>query len=238
MKTIFSAKRSLFKTLSAGLMAVALIPSVAYADYFLQFNEPDIKGESIDEKHKNWIDIDSFSWGVTQSAPVGGGGGGRTGKAVFQDFSWSQELDKSVTGLFSSIAAGKHIKKAVVDFQSIGETPFVYFKMTFEEVFLTQVSLSGSGDDRPMVEGSFSYDKIKLEYWKQDDKGKPISDGKAEYDLSKGGSVAALAGLYARAAAGPELAVPIPEPETYAMLMAGLGLLGVIARRRQRVGTA
>ena len=26
---------------------------------------------------------------------------------------------------------------------------------------------------------------------------------------------------------------PIPEPETYAMLLAGLGLLGFIARRRK-----
>ena len=31
---------------------------------------------------------------------------------------------------------------------------------------------------------------------------------------------------------------PIPEPETYAMLMAGLGLMGVIARRRKRQSDA
>ncbi|WP_256209002.1 FxDxF family PEP-CTERM protein [Nitrosospira sp. Nsp14] len=29
------------------------------------------------------------------------------------------------------------------------------------------------------------------------------------------------------------LLAPIPEPETYAMLLAGLGLLGFIARRRR-----
>jgi hypothetical protein len=35
---------------------------------------------------------------------------------------------------------------------------------------------------------------------------------------------------------GPDLrlAGPIPEPETYAMLLAGLGLMGFVARRRQR----
>ncbi len=31
------------------------------------------------------------------------------------------------------------------------------------------------------------------------------------------------------------LAAPVPEPETYAMLLAGLGLLGVVARRRRPV---
>ena len=29
-------------------------------------------------------------------------------------------------------------------------------------------------------------------------------------------------------------ATPVPEPETYAMLLAGLGLMGFVARRRQR----
>ena len=31
-----------------------------------------------------------------------------------------------------------------------------------------------------------------------------------------------------------QLTSPIPEPETYAMLLAGLGLMGFVARRRQR----
>jgi type VI protein secretion system component Hcp len=236
MKTIFPAQCSPLKMLSAFILAVALIPSVAHADYFLQFDG--IKGESTDKDHKDWINIESLQWGVTSTGSSSHGGGGGSGKALFQDFSWTQGMDKSFVGLFDNIANGNGFKKAVVDFQSNSEEPFVYFKMTFGDVFLSQVSLSGSGGEIPVVEGSFSYGQIKLEYWKLDAKGKRILDGMAEYDLSKGGSVAALAGLYARAATGPELAVPIPEPETYAMLMAGLGLLGVIAHRRQRVGTA
>ena len=29
--------------------------------------------------------------------------------------------------------------------------------------------------------------------------------------------------------------VPVPEPETYAMMLAGIGMLGALARRRRRV---
>ena len=36
--------------------------------------------------------------------------------------------------------------------------------------------------------------------------------------------------------AGLTLAAAVPEPETYAMLLAGLGLVGFTARRRQRAG--
>jgi len=34
-----------------------------------------------------------------------------------------------------------------------------------------------------------------------------------------------------------DVRVNVPEPETYAMMLAGLGLLGFIARRRMRNGT-
>jgi type VI secretion system secreted protein Hcp len=36
----------------------------------------DIKGESLDSKHKDEIEVLSFSWGVTNSASIGSGGGG------------------------------------------------------------------------------------------------------------------------------------------------------------------
>src|SRR4249919_3313099 len=45
----------------------------------------DIKGESQDIKHKDEIDVLSWSWGVTQSGSMGHGGGGGEGKATFHD---------------------------------------------------------------------------------------------------------------------------------------------------------
>jgi PEP-CTERM motif-containing protein len=39
---------------------------------------------------------------------------------------------------------------------------------------------------------------------------------------------------YGTALSEPNVTPPIPEPETYAMLLAGLGLMGFVARRRQR----
>ena len=34
------------------------------------------------------------------------------------------------------------------------------------------------------------------------------------------------------------ITAPVPEPETYAMLLAGLGLVGVMSRRRKAVKAA
>lgn len=45
----------------------------------------DIKGESLDDKHKDEIEVLSFSWGVANTGGTATGGGGGAGKATFQD---------------------------------------------------------------------------------------------------------------------------------------------------------
>jgi type VI secretion system secreted protein Hcp len=49
------------------------------ADIFAKIG--DIKGESLDDKHKDEVEVLSYSWGVTNSAhiPTGSGGGCRQG---------------------------------------------------------------------------------------------------------------------------------------------------------------
>jgi hypothetical protein len=54
----------------------------------------------------------------------------------------------------------------------------------------------------------------------------------ADGTLLSGYSVSSASGFDWTSAYGAPVAAPIPEPETYAMLLAGLGLLGFVARRR------
>lgn len=205
------------------------LPATAANDYFLKFDG--INGSSVVKGHEKAIEFNSFDWGVSIArSPIGGGGGG--GKPVFSDFSWTQTLDNSVTGLFNSAVSGKAIKNAVVDFVATGQNPQTYFRMTFDNVFLTFLDYSGSSGGPIELDGGFTYDKVKLEYWAQDKTGKFVPSGTASYDLLSGkGSVLAVAALFSQGLAGPQAAM-VPEPETYAMFLAGLGLMGVIARRR------
>ena len=41
----------------------------------------DIKGESLDDKHKDEIEVLSWSWGMTNAAKLAGSGGGRERRA-------------------------------------------------------------------------------------------------------------------------------------------------------------
>jgi type VI secretion system secreted protein Hcp len=70
----------------------------------------DIKGESLDSKHKDEIEVLSWSWGVQQSGTMAHGGGGGQGKASFNDFNFAHHVDKSSPVLLKACATGEHIK--------------------------------------------------------------------------------------------------------------------------------
>ena len=63
------------------------------ADIFAKLG--DIKGESLDSKHKDEVELLSWSWGVSQSGSITGATGGSEGKASFNDFNFTHRIDKA-----------------------------------------------------------------------------------------------------------------------------------------------
>src|SRR5687768_16716377 len=89
-------------------------------DMFLKIT--DIPGESRDDKHKDEIEIVSFSWAVSQSGTVSGGGGGGAGKTEFQDFSFAMPVSKASPKLFLACAKGEHLAEATLTVRKAGAT--------------------------------------------------------------------------------------------------------------------
>ena len=80
----------------------------------------DIKGESTDAKHKDEIEVLSFSWGVATTPPTGGGAGGGAGKATFQDLTIVHPIDKATPALLQACATGRHLKDATITHRKAG----------------------------------------------------------------------------------------------------------------------
>nr|WP_195793161.1 FxDxF family PEP-CTERM protein [Roseateles sp. DAIF2] len=59
-----------------------------------------------------------------------------------------------------------------------------------------------------------------------------VTLGPGSYYFSVAGKTNGSSGIYALSSAAT--AVPVPEPETYALLLAGLGVVGFVARRRKQ----
>src|SRR5437899_7190000 len=98
-----------------------------------------IKGESLDSKHKDEIEVLSFSWGATQPGAFGGGG---TGKVSAQDFSFVVKIDKSSPLLFKYLATGAHLKEAVLTLRKAGKDQVDFLKYKFTDILISSFSPS------------------------------------------------------------------------------------------------
>lgn len=154
------------------------------SDYLLELEG--IKGESLDEKHKDKIEIDSFSWGVTNSGNMGRGGGGGTGKADFHDISFVKQTDKASPLLVKAAATGDHIKKAVLTARKAGGKAgqVEYFKITLEDVMVSSFTTGGNAGSSsiPVDNFSLNYTKMKYEYLPQKADGSLEGAIMAQYD--------------------------------------------------------
>lgn len=146
-------------------------------DYFLKLEGVD--GESTDDKHKDWIEIDSFSWGLGQiigedgtQPRGGGGGGGGAGKVQIQDFNFVKKIDKSSPVLMLSCATGQHMKEGVLIGRKAGEKPLEYLKIKLTDILISGYQTGGSaGDVVPTDQFSLNFAKIEFSYTPQDPRG-------------------------------------------------------------------
>lgn len=166
------------------LIALSVLPLVAalpgHAAVFIKFDG--IDGESVDEVHKGAVDVQAFSWGVSNAGSVSGGGGG-AGKAAFQDLSFSKLLDKTSPVLALSCASGAHIKTATLYVRKAGEAPKDYHIITLHDVLVSSVSQSGGSDGSVYETVSLSYGKIEWEYVPANPDGSQGTPVKAGWDV-------------------------------------------------------
>jgi len=134
------------------------------SDYFLQISG--IPGESQDDKHKDWIDVLSWSWGESHPAAPAAGAGGAAGKVQFQDFAFAMRVSKASPALFLACASGQHIKEAkLVARKAAGKGQQEYLTWTFSDLLVSSYATSGSGGDDTVVDTvSLNFSKAVVSY--------------------------------------------------------------------------
>jgi type VI secretion system secreted protein Hcp len=131
-----------------------------------------VEGESLDDKHKNWIEILSFSSGANQpaSATRSSSGGATAERVDLHDFSIVKALDKASPKLFEACCTGKHFKEVKIELCRAGESKVKYMEYKLEEAIVSSIRPGGSSkgaEALPLEEVSFNYGKIKLTYTQQ-----------------------------------------------------------------------
>ena len=143
-------------------LLVALVPGAASAaDCFLRV--PDVQGESTDSAHRDWIEIDSFSFGVSNSGTVAAGGGAGAGRASFAPLVIRKHVDKSSPVLFQKAANGAHMHDAVLSCsRALGGRREEYVNIRLTDVLVSSYVIgdAGGGADAPTESISFVYGRI------------------------------------------------------------------------------
>lgn len=155
-------------------------------DMFLKIEEPPIKGESKDDKHKEEIDILAWSWGASNSGSAHVGGGAGAGKVNVQDLSITKYVDAGTPDLFLSTCNGQHHKKATLTVRKAGTNPLEYLIIEMTEVLVTSYTTGGSGGEDRLTENiSLNFAEAVVKYTPQK------TDGTAEATKQTGWNILA-----------------------------------------------
>ena len=144
----------------------------------------DIKGESVDSKHKDEIELLSWSWGVSRSVSGSGSGAGAgSGKAHFSDLSFTHKIDKASPLLLKACATGQHLKEATITRRKAGKGQQEFLVIKMNDVLVTSVADSDESGGDQMESVTLAFAKVDLEYRPQKPNGSLDAGLHFKYDL-------------------------------------------------------
>lgn len=154
-------------------------------DYFLKIDG--IAGEAVDQKHKNEIQLEAFSWGaMNDPGPgMGVGAGAGAGKVRLQDFSFTMRVNKASPKLFLACAKGQHLKTATFTARREGKAQQEFLVFKFTDVVVSSYQTSGTDDVIPMDSISLAFGKIEMEYKPEKADGSLDAPVNAGWDLKQ-----------------------------------------------------
>jgi type VI secretion system secreted protein Hcp len=146
---------------------------MARGDMFLKVEtarQGTINGESHDAKHKNEIDVLSWSWGMRSRSSMSAAGS--SSKAALDELEIVKRVDAASAPLMAAMRNNDVIKKAVLTVRKAGGDPLEYMKITVQNGRLTNLTVN-SGETELMEKVTLSYRNIEVVYVPQGADGKP-----------------------------------------------------------------
>lgn len=154
-----------------------------------------VPGESLDDKHKDWIELLSYGHEMTQpvSSTKSSAGGAASGRTQHGDFAVSKYTDKASPKLYEAVSNGKHFGKAKIEVCRSGGTQVKFLEINLEQVMVSNVqvnsSSNGSADALPTETVHLNYGKIEWIYTQQKrTDGSGGGNVTAKFDLTAGKS--------------------------------------------------
>jgi type VI secretion system secreted protein Hcp len=153
----------------------------AASDMFLQITG--IDGESIDTDHRAWIDVLSFSMGMSQ--PWDGSVG--IGQIIMEDIVLVKQVDKATPKLMEKCAKGEHIPSVILEVSNVGETKHTYYKYELKNVIVSSFYSKGDITEKiPTETFTLHFEWFKVTYSEIDNTGNLMGNVEFTWDTVLG----------------------------------------------------
>ena len=155
------------------------------SDYYLLM--AGVNGESQAQGMTNNIELDSWNFGASSPAKLGGKGLS-AGKPSFSDFTCSFSLDSASYQILKDLCEGTPVTSATFSGRKTGggATPYTYLVVTLTNCFVSGFSTGGGSSGVPSASLSLAYETIQYQYYTQDtSSGSVTLAGQAQYDIKQ-----------------------------------------------------
>ncbi len=152
-------------TKKAGFRAVGLLATLALfvgmaftaaVDFYLKIEG--IPGESTAKGFEGQIEVESWSWGMSQAVTAQGREGTMLGDPT-KPFIIAKPLDKASPKLAQALASKQHFPTVTLTLRRAGGDQQPYMRYVLKDCFIT--SIKPVAGDVPMEQVSFNYSKIE-----------------------------------------------------------------------------
>ncbi len=170
-----SASKAL--ALVAPLATLTITPAHAAFDAFLKIDG--IDGEATDERHRDQIEVFSWSWGLVNREAIGGGGG----KVNVSEITITKEVDKSSPKLFLSTAIGEPAGDVVLRMAESRDSDekTVYYQLELKDVYVTSIDSGVRTREEELTENiTLNFSEITFSFANRDESGAYIDLDKDE----------------------------------------------------------
>jgi type VI secretion system secreted protein Hcp len=142
------------------LAGICLFPAISPAPVFMKLG--DIKGESTDKDHKDWIIIESISSsGIEEQMAAGL----PTGKRQHKPLVVTKSVDKATPLLMELLATGETTPEAILEFSDPGASDAIpYYLIRMKKVLVSSIDIQGDADQSAMEELSLNFPYAEWHY--------------------------------------------------------------------------
>jgi len=155
-------------------------PVAAAFDAYLKIDS--IPGEAKDDGHKEWIDLLSYSHGITRPPAQPG----TPNVPQLRDLTIVKSVDKATPKLMLAACDGKVFPKVEIHLVHksgpLGAEPYMQYVLSDATVVAAQTGGPSSGEPLPSEQVSFNYAKIEWSYTYVDDSG-AVETTHTEWDV-------------------------------------------------------